>query len=227
MERDPHSAAAVTEVPVEEALGDAMIAGVLHMPTEPVAAFAFAHGAGGNMGSPMLRLVAEQLSERRVAVLRYNLPYRVKRPSGPPHRSSAVLDRQGIALAARFLRNQTTGPVLIGGHSYGGRQSSMLAAENPTAADGLVLFSYPLHPPGKPERSRTSHLPELTIPTVFVHGDRDPFGSLEELQAAIEMIPSPTRLLPIAGTGHDLGAGKKQWVAADAVTAITDMFGLE
>jgi len=67
------------------------------------------------------------------------------------------------------------------------------------------LLSYPLHPPRKPEQQRTQHLPDLRTPTLFVHGTRDPFGSIEELQRAIKMIPARTKLLPIEGAGHDLG----------------------
>lgn len=225
MERDQH--ADTIELPVEVASPDAAIRGVLHLPSAPVAGLALAHGAGGNADSPMLRLIAEQLAARQVAVLRYNLPYRVKRASGPPHRSAAAADRQGIRLAADVMRERVGGPVLIGGHSYGGRQASMLAAEYPGVAHGLVLFSYPLHPPGKPERARTEHLPGVTVPALFIHGDRDPFGSLEELRAALVLLPGHTRLLEVTGTGHDLGGGKKKWVVEEAASAVIDTFGLQ
>jgi len=95
--------------------------------------------------------------------------------------------------------------IYLGGHSYGGRQSSMLCAEHPGLAAGLLLLSYPLHPPRKPEQQRTQHLPDLRTPTLFVHGTRDPFGSIAELQQALKMIPAKTKLLTIEGAGHDLG----------------------
>lgn len=95
--------------------------------------------------------------------------------------------------------------MFLGGHSYGGRQASMLAAEDPNLADGLLLLSYPLHPPGKPAQLRTAHFSKLHTPAVFVHGSRDPFGSLEEMQAALRLIPAPAELLATEGTGHDLG----------------------
>jgi predicted alpha/beta-hydrolase family hydrolase len=80
----------------------------------------------------------------------------------------------------------------------------MLCAEEPDLVAGLLLMSYPLHPPRKPEQLRTAHLPDLRTPTLFVHGLRDPFGSIEEMERAIKMIPAKTALLPVPG-GHDLG----------------------
>lgn len=84
----------------------------------------------------------------------------------------------------------------------------MLAADEPEVAAALLLFSYPLHPPGKPERLRTEHFPRLRLPLVFVQGTADPFGSIEELRSAATLIPSPVRIIPIAGAGHDLKRGR-------------------
>jgi uncharacterized protein len=81
----------------------------------------------------------------------------------------------------------------------------MLCAEEPDLVSGLLLLSYPLHPPRKPEQQRTQHLPDLRTPTLFVQGTRDPFASIAELQQALKMIPAKTELLPIEGAGHDLG----------------------
>ena len=80
----------------------------------------------------------------------------------------------------------------------------MAAAEHPDLADGLLLLSYPLHPPRKPEQLRTAFFPELRTPALFVHGTRDPFASLEELREAIALIPARTELLRGGATGHDL-----------------------
>ncbi len=81
----------------------------------------------------------------------------------------------------------------------------MLCAAEPDLASGLLLLSYPLHPPRKPEQLRVKHLPELRVPALFVHGTRDPFGSVEEMEAAISLIPAKTELLKVDGAGHDLG----------------------
>jgi predicted alpha/beta-hydrolase family hydrolase len=97
------------------------------------------------------------------------------------------------------------GNVFLAGHSYGGRQSSMLCAEDSDLVAGLLLLSYPLHPPRKPEQQRTQHLPSLRTPTLFIHGTRDPFGSIAEMEQALKMIPAKTKLIPIEGAGHDLG----------------------
>jgi predicted alpha/beta-hydrolase family hydrolase len=107
--------------------------------------------------------------------------------------------------AVASLRKLVSGRIYLGGHSYGGRQATMLCSSEPGLVDGLLLMSYPLHPPGKPEQLRTQHLPNLRTPALFVHGTRDPFGSIEEMEQALELIPERTRLLSVEGAGHDLG----------------------
>ena len=103
------------------------------------------------------------------------------------------------------MKEIAPGRIFLGGHSYGGRQASMLCAEEPDLVAGLLLLSYPLHPPRKPEQQRTQHLPDLRTPTLFVHGTRDPFGSISELEKALRMIPAKVKLMPVEGAGHDLG----------------------
>jgi len=102
------------------------------------------------------------------------------------------------------MRQQTSGRVFLGGHSYGGRQASMLTAAEPGLVDRLLLLSYPLHPPQRPSELRTGHFPDLQTPALFVHGTRDGFGSIDELVAAMKLIPARTKLLPITGAGHEL-----------------------
>jgi uncharacterized protein len=85
----------------------------------------------------------------------------------------------------------------------------MLAAAEPEIADGLLLLSYPLHPPGKPAQLRTAHLPKIQVPSLFVSGSKDPFGSPQEIESALKLIPAPVRFLLIEGAGHDLGFGKR------------------
>ncbi len=105
----------------------------------------------------------------------------------------------------------------------------MLCADQPDLVEGLLLLSYPLHPPRKPAQLRVQHLPRLQVPALFVHGTRDPFGSVEEMETAVKMIPAKTRLLTVDGAGHDLGfKGKavRDEVAPEVVTAFSDFFGL-
>lgn len=101
-----------------------------------------------------------------------------------------------------------SGKIVFGGQSYGGRQATILAADEPGVADGLLLLSYPLHPPGKPDRLRTEHFPRLRVPCVFVSGTSDPFGSIAELQQAVSLIATPTRIITVEGAGHDLRRGR-------------------
>jgi predicted alpha/beta-hydrolase family hydrolase len=104
----------------------------------------------------------------------------------------------------------------------------MLCAEESGLADGLLLLSYPLHPPRKPEQLRAQHLPELRVPALFVHGTRDPFGSVEEMESAIALIPVKTELLRVDGAGHDLGFKAKampEELVAGVVRAFQSFFG--
>ncbi|MDZ4264428.1 MAG: alpha/beta family hydrolase [Mycobacterium sp.] len=193
------------------------IAGVAHQPDgAPAGVVALTHGAGGSRESPMLKAICDEWSGRGWLAVRYNLPYRRRRPKGPPS-GSAATDRAGIVEAVATVRALVDGPVIAGGHSYGGRLTSMAVADG-LDLDVLTLFSYPLHPPGKPERARTEHLPRITVPTVFTHGTADPFGSLDELRPAAALVAATTAIVEITGARHDLGP-KKLDVPALAVDA--------
>jgi len=184
------------------------------------------HGAGSNRNSPLLVALDKVFSQHQIQVVRYDLAFRQARQHGPPRPGDAARDREGLRAEMEKLRAEHGGEVWMGGQSYGGRQASMLAAEAPGLADRLLLLSYPLHAPGKPAQLRTAHLPNLRTPTVFVHGSRDPFGTLEEMKAAIALIPAPTQLLAIDGVGHDLGRnrGRHQSDLADKVASFVLAF---
>jgi predicted alpha/beta-hydrolase family hydrolase len=92
----------------------------------------------------------------------------------------------------------------LGGHSYGGRQASILAASEPGLAERLLILSFPLHPPQRPAELRTKHFSALQVPAFFVHGTRDGFGSIVEMEEALKLVPAPTQLIPIFGAGHEL-----------------------
>jgi len=166
------------------------------------------HGAGGNCNAPLLVAAASAFAEAGLCALRCDLPFRQRRPTGPPSPSTAAADRAGLKSAVAAMREVVRGAVFLGGQSYGGRQATMLAADEPELAAGLLLFSYPLHPPGKPDRLRTDHFARLRVPAVFVQGTADPFGSIAEIRSALALIPAATRLIPIAGAGHDLRRGR-------------------
>jgi predicted alpha/beta-hydrolase family hydrolase len=181
---------------------DPAVNGYLHR--SPRDALVLTHGAGGNAQSAVLIALAEAFADAGFTVLRCDLPFRQKRAYGPPRPGDAAHDREGLQNAVAAMRKLAPGRVFLGGQSYGGRQASMLCAEEKTA-DGLLLLSYPLHAPGRPDQPRTQHLPSIEVPVLFVHGTRDPFGSIEEIEAARKLIPANTKLLPVEGAGHDLG----------------------
>jgi uncharacterized protein len=222
----------MTTVPQAESFADHSqtpnVSGFLHRPAAPLRdALVLTHGAGSNCRTPLLTSLAEVFADAGMLVLRCDLPYRQTSPHGPPKPGSAERDREGLHSAVNALSKLVPGRVFLGGHSYGGRQASMLASAMPELVSRLLLLSYPLHPPRKPQQLRTQHFPELRTPALFVHGTRDPFGSEEELTAALKLIPARTDLLLIAGGGHDLKAGKKQEIAAGQSLAerVRERFG--
>lgn len=143
-----------------------------------------AHGAGAPMDTPFMNAFAEGLCEKGLAVARFEFAYMSARREGgprkPPPRAERLLDeyRAAIAGLAEDL------PLFIGGKSLGGRVASMIAQEEYHAGRiaGLVCLGYPFHPPGKPEKLRTAHLLEQTVPALIVQGERDPFGGMGEIK---------------------------------------------
>jgi uncharacterized protein len=208
---------------------DPNVRGFLHLPeTSNHNALVLTHGAGSNAQAPLLVALADTFCAAGFTVLRCNLPYRQTRPYGPPGPGDAARDRAGLKNAITAIKTNLGAPFLarslrekdcpepvegwgifLAGHSYGGRQASMLCSElaekEPELVAGLLLLSYPLNPPRRPEQQRTQHLPNLRTPALFVQGTRDPFGAIGEIERALKMIPARTKLLTVEGAGHDLG----------------------
>jgi uncharacterized protein len=185
---------------------DPAVRGFLHSPANPNGdALIVTHGAGSNCAAPLLVALAEHFAVHDYAVLRCDLPYRQERRTGPPFPGNTERDRAGLRNAVTALHGKVAGRIFLGGHSYGGRQATMLCAAEPELVSGLLLLSYPLHPPRKPEQLRIQHLPNLRTPSLFVHGSRDPFGSIEEMKRALHLVPAKHDLLEVEGAGHDLG----------------------
>ncbi len=184
------------------------VRGHLHSAESAVDGMVLTHGAGGNCNAPILLAVAAAFQASGVTVLRCDLPFRQQRPSGPPRPANSAKDREGLRASVAALRAIVSGRITLAGQSYGGRQASLLAAEEPELVEGLMLLSYPLHPPGKPAQLRTAHFPRLRAPAMVVQGSNDPFGSIEELQAALTLIPAAHTLTVVEGAGHDLKRGK-------------------
>ena len=199
----------------------------------PSEALILTHGAGANSSAPLLVAMARAFARAGFVVLRCDLPFRQARPHGPPFGTSSARDREGLRNAVSALKKLELGSprrILLGGHSYGGRQASMLAASDDALVDALLLLSYPLHPPNRSSELRTAHFPSLRTPALFVHGSRDPFGSLEEMESALRLIPASHSLLPVERAGHDLGWRRRDGGAAvdlpqAVVAAFTALIG--
>jgi uncharacterized protein len=213
------------------------VRGFLHLPevsAGPAAALVLTHSAGGNCQAPLLVAVAEAFAAVGITVLRCDLPFRQERPTGPPLRTAAR-DQAGLRAAVEVLRkhlaqsdvaDDSTAQIYLGGHSYGGRMASMLSADEPGLVEGLLLLSYPLHPPRKPQQLRTGHFAALRTPALFISGVRDGFGSIPELEAAIAQIPARTELVAVKGAGHELmGKSNREQLPQTVVDAFMAFYG--
>lgn len=170
-------------------------------------------GAGSGREHTTLVAIEDALSPLPVA--RVDFPYR-KEGRKPPDRAPKLI-ASILEDAARLVDEWSIEPrrLLLGGRSMGGRMCSMAVADGLPAA-GLVLVSYPLHPPGKAEKLRTEHLPDLALPCLFISGTRDPFGTPDELQAATATIPGVVTHHWIEGGRHDLKNADDEICAAIA-----------
>ncbi|MCH8544519.1 MAG: alpha/beta fold hydrolase [Alcanivorax sp.] len=183
-------------------------------PAAPVATLVFAHGAGAPMDSDVMARFAALCVARNVTVVRFEFPYMRRRREGgrrrPPDRPEVLLDCfAGVVAEVRKEVRATEAagaprPLLIGGKSMGGRMATMLAAEPDRGAmpDGVVCMGYPFHPPGKPERLRLDHWPALQAPVLICQGERDTFGTREEV--AGYALGAQTQLCWLADGNHDL-----------------------
>jgi predicted alpha/beta-hydrolase family hydrolase len=152
-----------------------------------------APGAGADMHTPSLTVVADALADVRVPSLRFDFPYRRagrRSPDRPPVLLGAVREA-----AAELARRARVAPerLVLGGRSMGGRMCSMVVADeaDPQRALGLALLGYPLHPPGKPGQLRVEHFPRIKVPVLFVSGTRDAFAAPDELKSHAQDIAGP------------------------------------
>jgi uncharacterized protein len=164
------------------------------------------HGAGGNRRTPMLVALAEALAGSGRAALLYNFPYAErgqKRPDPP-----SVLERTARAAAAFALETAGAERIVHGGRSMGGRIASQVVAQG-ERANGLVFLAYPLHPPGRPERLRDTHLARVAAPMLFVQGTRDAFAREDLLQALVGRLGSRAELVRVEQADHSFGVLKR------------------
>jgi len=185
--------------------GDFLKTGPADAPTRLLCA----HGAGAGMETPFLASFAALLAERGLATLRFEFAYMAGRRQGgsrkPPPKAERLVDEYRAAVAAV----PPGAPLLIGGKSMGGRVASLVADELNAAGRiaGLVCLGYPFHPPGRPDKLRTSHLEALSCPALIVQGERDPFGPRTEVEAMCRLgqLSGTIQFHWAADGDHDLG----------------------
>ena len=174
-------------------------------------ALLLAHGAGGNQMSPFMVDYAKRLAERGIDVATFNFLYSEHKRKLPDRTDKLEGCWRAMIAAAR---SGALGPEIaraklaIGGKSMGGRIASQVAASHAEGIAGLVLLGYPLHPPGKPEQLRTKHLPAITVPMLIVQGERDTFGTPDELRPVLGSIKAKAALFVVAAGDHSFKVPK-------------------
>lgn len=183
-------------------------------PDDPRAVLVLGHGAGGDLNDPLLRALSIALAgQEEIEVVRFNFPYREQGRRAPGAQSQSENAYREIASSVR----RPGLPLYLGGKSYGGRIASHVVADG-FAADGLVFVSYPLHPPGKPDRLRDAHLKAIGVSMLFCQGTKDPFATPELLREVVSRLDN-AELHPIEGGDHSLRVkGRPQ---ADVVAELT------
>lgn len=172
---------------------------------KPDALLVLAHGAGAGQQHPFMTAVAKGFVARGVDVVTFDFPYmreRRKIPDKAPVLEKAFAD---VVASAREWSSATR--MFIGGKSMGGRMATHLGAAPLEGLAGIIVFGYPLHPPGKPAQLRVQHLPSIAVPVLIVQGERDAFGSPQELKPAIETMTAQVTLHAVAKGDHSLAVG--------------------
>src|SRR5258705_1730100 len=179
------------------------------------------HGAGANQLSGFMRLFANGLAERGVDIVTFNFLYMEQGRHVPDPKPKLEACYLAVIEAAGRHKKLKGNRLAIGGKSMGGRIASQVAAQPDSAVeiDGLVFLGYPLHPPGRPDKLRDSHLPEIKAPMLFVQGSRDTFGAPDELRAVFKKHHLSPTLHLVEGGDHSLKVPKSLGVAQEEVYA--------
>jgi predicted alpha/beta-hydrolase family hydrolase len=183
---------------------------------KPDALLVLAHGAGAGQQHPFMTTVATGFAARGVDVVTFDFPYMRERRKVPDR--APVLERafQDVVDAARPWSAATR--FFIGGKSMGGRMATHLGAAHLPGLSGIIVFGYPLHPPGKRDQLRVEHLPSITAPVLIVQGERDTFGTPSELKPAIDSMTAAVDLHIVAKGDHSLAvAGRRRDDVLDEV----------
>ena len=204
----------VNTVEVELPAGTVPVSAATAVPAEPWAVLAVAHGAGSRFDHPGVTGFTDALNACGVATVRFNFPYAEagRRMPGPPAHAMTAWEAVATKVTSEFPHL----PFFAAGRSYGGRMASMAAAEGLLRPRGLIYLGYPLHPPGKPEKPRTEHLPAIVVPQLFLSGTRDAFVQpLEQLDEAVAACLDAT-LVTIDGAGHGFEVAGRRRSADEA-----------
>lgn len=184
------------------------VSGMLLLPKAARLLYVLAHGAGAGMRHPFLESISQRLGEQGIATLRYQFPYmerRSRRPDPPAVAAAAV--RAAVVGAARAAPGL---PLLAGGKSFGGRMTSTAQAEEPLPGVlGLVFLGFPLHPPGRPDDKRATHLAAVQIPMLFLQGTRDEFADLKLLRPLVQRLGTRATLHLVEDGDHSFHVPKR------------------
>lgn len=220
------------------------VAAVWHHPADPVEGLSvlLTHGAGGNVDDPALVALADVVAAAGHPAVRVTMPYRQRRAKGPPPRAERGVGDLAAVIAGILDTGTEPGPWVLGGKSYGGRLATMVAARVPGVdrvvevtgrldVVGVACLSYPLHPPGRPDRVRVDHFDAIDVPVLFVQGTHDPFGGPDELCPHLGRLSAPATVVPVGGGDHSLrvprtrSADGRTHPAQDVVAGLTVQAG--
>lgn len=203
-------------------------------PKDSAAIVILAHGAGAPMDSDFMNGIAARLAAAKMRCIRFEFPYmEERRRSGkkrPPDRQPVLLDRFKTVVRQISETSPDGASLYIGGKSMGGRMATLLAAEPPSmpTIQGVLCLGYPFHPPGKPEKTRTGHFPDILCPVLVCQGERDPFGTRTEIENM--RLPSHVSLYWLPDGNHDLAPRVRSGITKEenldaAVGAMTRFVG--
>lgn len=169
------------------------------------------HGAGAGQLHPFMQLFANGLAARGFDTMTFNFAYMEKGRGVPDPKAKLEACYSAVIEAAQKHKKLKGNRLVIGGKSMGGRIASQVAAspESAESIAALIFLGYPLHPPGRPDKLRDAHLPQITAPMLFIQGSRDTFGSTDEIRDLIKRLHLPATLYPIEGGDHSLKVPKK------------------
>jgi uncharacterized protein len=202
--------------------GGATTTATHYAPAAPAGAlFVLAHGAGAGHRHPFIVSIAKGLADRGIDVVTFNFSYMEHKRRAPDRAPVLEACFRAVVAAARARPSWRARRLFIGGKSMGGRMATHLAAQGVDALSGVIALGYPLHPPGKPEQTRSAHLPAITAPVLIVQGERDPFGTPAELAPVIASMRADVTVHVVAGGDHSLAVKRKTTGGAhDPVVAV-------